>query len=60
MSIAGASRVLASIFPRPGELQLALFDRIAARLGQAMQVAFDSQHVWIDAVRAALALRPVA
>jgi AcrR family transcriptional regulator len=48
-------RVLASIFPRPGELQLALFDRIAARLGQAMQVAFRSQRAWIDAVRAALA-----
>jgi AcrR family transcriptional regulator len=47
-------RVLLSIFPRPGQLQLALFDRLVARLGERMQHAFRSERVWIEAVRAAL------
>jgi AcrR family transcriptional regulator len=47
-------RVLLSIFPRPGQLQRALFDRVVSRLGEMMQRAFAGERVWIEAVRAAL------
>src|SRR6202042_2674066 len=36
------------------DLQLALFDRLASRLGTAMSEAYRGKAVWVDGIRAAL------
>jgi AcrR family transcriptional regulator len=48
-----ASEFAASFADRR-EMLLALFDRIAARVGRKMERAYRSEPVWVDAVRAAL------
>jgi AcrR family transcriptional regulator len=44
----------AASFADRREMLLALFDRIAARVGRNMERAYRSEPAWVDAVRAAL------